>query len=90
MAEPRSLEQRTADARQKLRSDVDLWAASADAVGGAHLVPLSFLWDGAALSGRALAGYVYLRLVPDTIDAWRSPEALPGRTVMRDGRWLAS
>ena len=34
----------------KLRDDVDLWVASADESGEAYLVPLSFHWDGAALT----------------------------------------
>ena len=34
----------------KLRDDVDLWVASADETGEAYLVPLSFHWDGAALT----------------------------------------
>jgi hypothetical protein len=147
MTEPRTLEQRTADARHKLATDVDLWVASADAAGRAYLVPLSYVWHGGALilstpragrtarnllrAGRArvalgptrdvvmvegrieerprgadpgaeqaftdaagfdprtLPDYVWLRLVPDVIQAWRSPAELPGRTVMRDERWLA-
>ena len=32
-----------------LCTEVDCWVASADKVGDAHLVPLSFYWDGAAL-----------------------------------------
>jgi len=147
MTEPRALEQRTADVRRKLATDVDLWVASADAAGAAYLVPLSFVWHGDTLilatprasrtarnllrAGRARVGlgptrdvvmvdgpvaelsrgadpaaeqafadaagfdprtlpeYLYLRVVPDVIQAWRSPAELPGRTVMRDGRWLA-
>jgi hypothetical protein len=47
MAEPRSLEQRTADAIAILEaSHADAWVASASASGGAHLVPLSFAWTG--------------------------------------------
>jgi Pyridoxamine 5'-phosphate oxidase len=46
----RTLEQRTHDTLQKLRSEVDLWVASADATGHAYLVPLSFYWDGTALT----------------------------------------
>jgi len=148
MTEPRTLEQRTADVRAKLKADVDLWVASADASGETYLVPLSFVWHGTALilstprasrtarnllrAGRARVGlgptrdvvlvegrveelargadpaaeqafadaagfdprtlpdYLYLRLVPDVIQAWRSPAELPGRIVLRDGRWLAS
>jgi hypothetical protein len=32
--------------------------------------------------------YVYLRITPRTIQAWREANELGGRNVMRDGRWL--
>jgi hypothetical protein len=145
---PRGLEQRTADVLARLRGDVDLWVASADADGNAYLVPLSFVWDGEALTvatprasrtarnlmragwARVALGltrdvvivegtveavsigadpalesahaaatgfdptteaeeYVYLRIVPSTIQAWREANELPGRQLMRSGRWLA-
>ena len=145
---PRSLEQRTADVLARLRGDVDLWVASADANGDAYLVPLSFVWDGAAVtfatprssrtarnlvragSARVALGltrdvvmldgvveaiaigtdpaleeahaaatgfdpraepeeYVYLRITPREIQAWREANELSGRKVMRAGRWLA-
>lgn len=47
---PRSRAQRKTDTLERLRTDVDLWVASADAAGGVHLVPLSFVWDGTALT----------------------------------------
>src|SRR5687767_10032926 len=47
-ARPRS--QRRIDALAKLRSEVDLWVASADESGGAHLVPLSYYWDDSTLT----------------------------------------
>jgi Pyridoxamine 5'-phosphate oxidase len=145
---PRSLEQRTADVLARLRGDVDLWIASADADGNAYLLPLSFVWYGAALTvatprasrtarnlmraGRARVAlgptrdvvmldgvveaiaigadpaledahaaatgfdprterqeYVYLRITPREIQAWREANELSGRQVMRAGRWLA-
>jgi len=145
---PRSLEQRTADVLARLRGDVDLWVASADADGDAYLVPLSFVWDGAAVtfatprssrtarnlvragSARVALGltrdvvmldgvveaiaigtdpaleeahaaatgfdpraepeeYVYLRITPREIQAWREANELSGRQLMRAGRWLA-
>jgi hypothetical protein len=48
MSEPRSLDERTADALTILRTrHADLWLASAsNAAGGAHLVPLSYAWTG--------------------------------------------
>lgn len=45
-AQPRSAAQRVADTLEHLRTDVDLWVATADADGIPYLVPLSFLWDG--------------------------------------------
>jgi hypothetical protein len=147
-APPRSPEQRKLDTLERLRTDVDLWIASAAADGEAYLVPLSFYWDGATLTmatprasrtahnliragtartalgptrdvvivdgtieavpigvdvelenaharatgfdPRTLASeYVYLRLTPQRIQAWREANELAGRDVMRDGLWLA-
>ena len=141
---PRSRSQRQADVLAKLRDDVDLWVASADETGEAYLVPLSFHWDGTALTlatprsrrtavnllraGRARValgptrdvvivegtvaelprgddpelerafaaaagfdppeGYVYLRITPREIQAWREADELAGRRLMRDGAWL--
>jgi nitroimidazol reductase NimA-like FMN-containing flavoprotein (pyridoxamine 5'-phosphate oxidase superfamily) len=33
--------------------------------------------------------YAYFRIVPDRMQAWREVNELPGRTLMRDGAWLA-
>jgi hypothetical protein len=33
-------------------------------------------------------GYVFVVLRPDRIQAWTEVHELPGRTLMRDGRWL--
>lgn len=144
---PRSRAQRRVDTLERLRTDVDLWVASADETGDAYLVPLSFVWDGTALTiatprasrtavdllraGRARVAlgptrdvvivdgtveevptgtdpaledahaeatgfdprtlsdeYVYLRITPWTIRAWREANELDGRLLMRDGRWL--
>ena len=47
MESPRPPQQRKADALAKLMARrADLWAASASSTGLAHLVPLSFAWDG--------------------------------------------
>jgi hypothetical protein len=142
---PRSRAARIADTRARLHEDVDCWVATADG-DGPYLVPLSFLWDGAALwlatsrrsatgrnlvaSGRVrlglgptrdvvlidgevevhavealpaglgdrfaaatgfdpreLDGYLYVRVVPRRILAWREVDELEGRELMRDGRW---
>ncbi|MFJ2865061.1 pyridoxamine 5'-phosphate oxidase family protein [Kitasatospora sp. NPDC087314] len=72
---PRGFEERLRDTRAKLAGEVDLWVATAGASGGAHLVPLSYLWDGvaflvatprASLTGRNLLadGRVRLGLGP--------------------------
>lgn len=46
----RSRGQRIADTLHRLEHDIDAWVATADAeTGSPYLVPLSFLWDGAAL-----------------------------------------
>ncbi|MFG1676611.1 pyridoxamine 5'-phosphate oxidase family protein [Micromonospora sp. NPDC049282] len=47
---PRSLEQRKQDTLTRLNEDLDAWVASADRDGNPYLVPLSFLWDNAALT----------------------------------------
>ena len=143
----RSLEQRKSDTLASLERGVDLWVASASEDGDAYLVPLSYHWDGSALTfatpaasrtarnlirsgstrvalgptrdvvvvdGRVeaipigtdvalenahaaatgfdprtlAAEYVYLRLTPERIQAWREENELAGRVLMRDGRWL--
>jgi hypothetical protein len=144
---PRSRAERRRDTLARLAADVDLWVASADERGNAHLVPLSFLWDGDALTVatpresttarnlmragwtrvalgptrdvvivegpvelRAIGDdpeleeaharatgfdprtlreeYVYFRIRPRSIQAWREANELPGRTLMREGAWL--
>jgi hypothetical protein len=145
----RSTGQRKSDAIAKLEKDEDVWVATADDRGVAHLVPLSLYWrDGAVViavetrsrtarnasaSGRArlalgpsrdvvmidaeasvvpredagpavAAGYrertgwepgadggdwVYIFLRPTKIQVWQNVEEIAGRTVMRDGQWLA-
>jgi hypothetical protein len=143
----RTRSKRRSDTLAKLRSEVDLWVASADETGGAYLVPLSYYWDGSTLTiatprasrtamnlvraGRARVAlgptrdvviiegrveaisigtdtgledahaaatgfdprtlaeeYVYLRITPDTVQAWREANELDGRQLMRRGEWL--
>ena len=140
----RSRAQRKADTLALLRSEVDCWVASADGAGNAHLVPLSFYWDGTVLvvatprasptaknlvragvarigvgptrdvvlvDGRVTEGvddaiadahaehagfdareepedYVYLRITPIEVRAWREANELSGRLLMRGGVWL--
>ena len=33
--------------------------------------------------------YTFFRIVPHRVQAWREVNELPGRTLMRDGNWLA-
>jgi nitroimidazol reductase NimA-like FMN-containing flavoprotein (pyridoxamine 5'-phosphate oxidase superfamily) len=46
----RSPEQRRRDTLEKLDDGVDLWIASASDDGNAYLIPLSYYWDGTALT----------------------------------------
>ena len=71
IADPRSRAQRRRDTEHRLNHDVDLWVASASAVGAPYLVPLSFDWDGEVLlmatpmdnpTGRNLAATRAVRL----------------------------
>ncbi|MGW5735373.1 MULTISPECIES: pyridoxamine 5'-phosphate oxidase family protein [Streptomyces] len=43
-----------------------------------------FGWDPRAEDG----SYVYLRVTPRTVRAWRGEHELSGRLLMRDGAWL--
>jgi hypothetical protein len=47
MARPR--EQRVKDTLELLRTEVDVWIATASATGRPYLVPLSFYWSGEAV-----------------------------------------
>lgn len=38
---------------------------------------------------RELTGYEYFRVHPERVQAWREVNELPGRDLMRDGRWLS-
>jgi pyridoxamine 5'-phosphate oxidase-like protein len=145
----RATGQRKSDAIEKLKKDQDVWVATADDRGVAHLVPLSLCWHegmvvvavearsrtarnasasgqarlalgpsrdvvmidaGASVvarpdAGPAIAGayrertgwepgsdggeWVYILLRPARIQVWRDVDEIAGRTVMRDGTWLA-
>jgi hypothetical protein len=51
MTEPaRSRSRRKLDTLAKLRDQVDLWVASADETGRAHLIPMSYHWDDSTLT----------------------------------------
>lgn len=59
-------------------SVVEVPKAAADAFAG------KFGWDPRTEK----APYVYLRMAPQTVRAWRGEPELRGRVVMRDGVWL--
>jgi hypothetical protein len=147
-APARTREQRRADTRRKLETEVDVWVASASEDGKANIAPLSFVWHDRAITismpatsltarnltragwARMALGptrdvvmldgpievlpigadpeledaharatgfdpreeasvYVYIRLRPDRIQAWREADELPGRQLMENGAWLA-
>jgi hypothetical protein len=148
MEAARSRAQRRSHLLARLERDADLWVASATADGDAHLIPLSFGWDGERLTiavsersltarnltraGRARVGvgetrdvaiiegpievvpvadadpaladaharqagfdareaggsWLYLRLRPERIQAWREENELADRLIMADGAWL--
>jgi hypothetical protein len=144
----RARSQRKADTLEKVRTEVDLWVASASGDGQAYLVPLSYHWDDAKITlatprasptarnlirtgwARVALGptrdvviieghveaipigispeleeqharaagfdprslseeYIYLRITPQEIQAWREDNELKGRYIMRRGEWLA-
>ncbi|MFE4591688.1 pyridoxamine 5'-phosphate oxidase family protein [Streptomyces laurentii] len=58
--------------------DEDVPADAADAYTAA------FGWDPRAEDG----SYLYMRVVPRTVYAWRGTAELRGRVLMRDGEWL--
>lgn len=143
----RTRARRIDDTLERLRTDVDLWVASANDVGEAYLVPLSFQWDDSKLTiatprrsvtarnlmragwarvalgetrdvvivegpveavalgtdpeleaAHAVAAgfdprelaeeYVYLRITPHEVQAWREANELESRSLMRGGTWL--
>lgn len=139
--------ERTRDALELLDREHTLWIATDSGDGTAHLIPVSFVWDGARFTlgtavqsptgrnlrrtGRArvavghahdvvivegavttvpadeidpclgdafarvshdprrMPGYAYFQITPHLIQSWRSFAEYAGRTLMRDGVWLA-
>ena len=65
MSEPvRSGAQRTADTIAKLRAtEADAWVATASTLGAAHLVPLSYAWEGECIILAAPANSLTVRNV---------------------------
>ena len=65
------------DARLEKLVDVD----AAGELGAAYAAQAD--WDP-----RGSAGYVFLVLRPERVQAWREVDEIAGRTIMRDGQWL--
>jgi hypothetical protein len=74
MTAPRSVAERAAHARHLLAAEIDVWVASASADGDAHLIPLSFLWDGRSM---VLSTPSRSRTARDLLRAGRGRVALP-------------
>ncbi|MYV57372.1 pyridoxamine 5'-phosphate oxidase family protein [Streptomyces sp. SID3212] len=58
--------------------DQDVLVSAAEAFAG------KFGWDPRAEEG----SFLYVRVVPTAVRAWRGTSELRGRVVMRDGMWL--
>ncbi|MGW7200742.1 pyridoxamine 5'-phosphate oxidase family protein [Streptomyces chryseus] len=72
--------------------DVVLIEGTAEPVEGSALATESADAFAAKLGGwdpRDRTSWVYLRLTPRTVKAWREENELPERELMRDGAWLA-
>jgi len=87
---PRTLEQRKADALAMLSAHhADVWVATASAEGAAHLVPLSFAWDGTRVIVALMASSATAR----NLDASKRARLAFGTTrdvLMVDARLVAS
>ncbi|WP_256103355.1 pyridoxamine 5'-phosphate oxidase family protein [Streptomyces sp. ODS05-4] len=70
--------------------DVVLVEGVAEAVEAADLARSSTdaFADKLGWDPRQLPAWVYLRVTPRRIKAWRESNEIPGREVMRDGVWL--
>jgi hypothetical protein len=76
--------ERAARARDLLARGIDVWVASASATGEAHLIPLSYLWDGSSI---LLSTPERSRTARDLVRAGRGRVALPSTrdVVIVDG-----
>jgi hypothetical protein len=57
-----------------------------DEIAGDELVQAHASATG--FDARAEGGYVYIRVTPLLMQAWREANELAGRTIMRAGKWL--
>jgi hypothetical protein len=76
--------ERAARARELLAGGIDVWVASASATGEAHLIPLSYTWDGSSV---LLSTPERSRTARDLFRAGRGRVALPSTrdVVIVDG-----
>ncbi|QCX74262.1 Pyridoxamine 5'-phosphate oxidase [Streptomyces sp. YIM 121038] len=68
----------------QLRGTADCFPAAEVPEEGAAGFAAKFGWDPRTAEGP----YVYLRVAPDSVLAWRGEGELPGRVLMRAGVWL--
>ncbi len=66
--------ERASHARAQLEAGIDVWVTSASASGEAHLIPLSYLWDGSSI---LLSTPERSRTARDLLRAGRGRVALP-------------
>jgi nitroimidazol reductase NimA-like FMN-containing flavoprotein (pyridoxamine 5'-phosphate oxidase superfamily) len=93
-ARSRSLPERRAAALEHLRSNSNLWLATASDGRGPHLIPVSYWWDETHLTMATLGNRRTLKNVrPQTkvrvaIGRTGDVREFAGRTVMREGARL--
>jgi hypothetical protein len=87
-ARPRSLFERREAAVAHLRSNSNLWLATASDGLGPHLIPVSYWWDASRNDPRSVPGFTYIQLAPKRMQVWKGDGEFAGRTVMHHGVWL--
>ncbi|MFC7906806.1 pyridoxamine 5'-phosphate oxidase family protein [Streptomyces nigra] len=68
-----------------LRGEAECFLDQEVPADAAEAFTAKFGWDPRTEEG----SFVYLRVAPTTVRAWRGEPELRGRVIMRDGRWLA-
>jgi hypothetical protein len=102
MVDPRSRRQRFDDTIAALERHGPAWLVTSGATQGAHVTAVTAVWTGTDLLIATLADSPtvrnldavrdarrYVRLRPARIQAFRGCDEQRGRTIMRDGAWLA-
>ncbi|MEU7576595.1 pyridoxamine 5'-phosphate oxidase family protein [Streptomyces sp. NPDC041068] len=67
-----------------LQGEAECFPAERVPTAAADAFAAEFGWDPRTEEG----AYVYLRVTPRTVRAWRGEGELRGRLIMRDGEWL--